>query len=393
MFYIIIFLILCCFSYCEYKGINLPRFIFELLFSLITVITILRYGQGTDYFSYMYQYYLTPSLGNVSSVFDINTHGEIGYKILSSSFRAFGISFVVFVGIIGFITMVLIYKFIKGFSKLPITSLTLFYVLFYLVYVLSGIRQGLALAMFVGIALPFYKKKKYFGFILTILFAATIHSSVLITLLIIPLDKLEISYKIYGTIILVGLIIMITNVDIKIINLLPDILSSKVLHYWELKGIPLFALANRLVMLCIILISSHYVNSKAPDIILYKKVYILGFILFILTIKSITISSRISIYMKFLEIILIPNLVFMLKAQGTKFKSLQLWSVSLIIAFVLLLKTLNAFLSEGDYFSNISLFKYPFINVFHRERIWEYREPSKYLDLVKILGKKESIKY
>lgn len=391
MFYIVIFFILGGLSFCEYKKIKFNDLSFKLIFSVLTLITIIRYGQGTDYFSYMFQYYSTPPLTAVTSIFDINTHGEIGFKLLSSLFRTFHISFAIFIGFIGIITMILIYKFIKEFSRMPITSLTLFYVLYYLVYILSGVRQGLALAVFVGIGLPYLRKEKYLTYTIVILLAATMHASVIITLLIIPIKKFEISYKYYGILLLIGLIMILTNTDTRLITILPEFLSSKIIHYWD-NSIPIFALTNRLVMLIIILYFSYELNDN-NELKLYKNIYIIGCILFLFTIKSVTISSRISIYMKFLDIIIIPNIIFMLQNTNQKFKCLQLWSLSMLIAFVLLIKTLNAFLNEGDYLGNVNFIRYPYITVFNRGDIWRYRGPSRYLDLVKIIGQNEYIKY
>lgn len=391
MFYITLFLILGVLSFCEYKKVKIKVLTFEVVFFIITIITMIRYGQGTDYFSYMFQYYSTPPITTFSSMFNINTHGEIGFKLMSALFRTFHLSFATFIGVIGLITMALIYKFIKKFSKMPMTTLMLFYVLYYLVYILSGVRQGLALAIFAGIALPYLEEDKYLKFILAVLFAATMHSSVIITLLIIPIKKFNISYKTYGLILIIGILIIVTNIDTKAINLLPEFLSSKILHYWG-SDIPIFALANRFVMLVLILYFSLDAKEN-KEVCFFRDVYVLSFILFILTIKSMTISSRISIYMKFLEVVLIPNMIIILRTKRLKFKAVQLWSASAIITLALLIKTLNAFLGEGDYRNTVNLVEYPYITIFNRADIWKYKIGSRYLDLVKEIGKTEFIKY
>ena len=252
-------------------------------------------------------------------------------------------------------------------------------------------RQGLAIAIFIGIGLDLYKQNKLKKFVLLILLTATIHSSVLITLLIIPLGKAKIPYKLYGAIIALMLLLVITKQDITLINMLPGVLSSKILGYWGEMPISIMAFANKSVFLFLIFFFSYGVEDD-ENTKLFKKMYILGFVFYILTIKSMTISSRISLYFKIFEIALIPNIIVTLLKESKKFKALQLWSISMAIAIVLLLKTLNAFVSEGDYFKEVNLINYPYSNMFNKDRLWSYRERSIYHTLVEILYRTDKVK-
>lgn len=377
MFYIIVFLILALCSYYELKGNRFIKTSFNYLFAFITFISCIRYGQGTDYFGYMRNYYITPPLNKFLSIFSLDIHGELGFVFINSIFRTFNIKFEIFAGIIALITMILIYRFIKRYSKLPIMSLTLFYVLYYLVYVLSGIRQGLAIAIFIGIGIELYREEKYKIFILVILIAATIHSSVLIVLLILPIDKYKVSYKFYGAIIAAAIFIMICNIDMTIIKLLPQTLYTKVLMYWDSRNIPLMAFANRLVTFSIVLFFSSFIKEENEEIKLFKKLYIASFVLYIITIKSVTISSRISLYFKVFEIILIPNIIVQLINYKNKVKAMQLWGISIMIVTLLCIKTVNAFIGEGDYLDHVKITNYPYISVFNKEKIWDYKSKSK----------------
>lgn len=392
MFYILVFLVLSYLSYCEFKGKTYRIFSFNMVFAFVTFLAVIRYGQGTDYFGYMYNYYMTPPLKSFTSVFGLDVHGEIGFTFIYSIFRTFNIRFEFFVGLIGLLTMLLIYRFIKKYSKLPITSLTMFYVLYYLVYVFSGIRQGLAIAIFVGIGIDLYKSKKYKEFIFLVLLTATIHSSIIITLLVFAVDKVKLSYKFYGALTIIALLIMVTNLDMTLINLLPGFLSNKILSYWGDGGISILAFANRAVFLFLILFYS-FGKSESEDMLFFKKLYILSFLLYILTIKSMTISSRISLYFKVFEIVLVPNIAMMLAKQSKNFKAVQLWGISMAIVAVLLIKTLNAFISEGDYFDNVSVINYPYISVFNKGVIWDLRGTNHYFNLVDILFRSGQLKH
>ncbi|MEG0773176.1 EpsG family protein [Clostridium sp.] len=372
MFYIIVFLILGYFSYSEFRGREYKYTSFTVVSAFITLIAFMRYGEGTDYFGYMFNYYITPSVFDFPTAFSNGVHGEIGFIVLSSLFRTFNISFEVFAGVMALCSMVLVCRFIKKYSKMPITSLTIFYVLYYLVYIFSGIRQGLAIAIFIGIGIDLYKKDKYKEFIILILFTATIHSSVLVTLLILPLTKYKVSYKFYAGIIALAALIMVSKVDLMLINLLPEFISSKVLIYWGEGSISMLAFANRATVLLLILFYS-FGEQEDENVALFKKIYIIGFILYLVTIKSMTISSRISLYFKVFEIILIPNIIINLIKNAKRFKAIQLLGFTTIIISALLLKTLNAFLGEGDYLEHLSAIRYPYVSVFNKEKIWEYR--------------------
>ncbi len=154
--------------------------------------------------------------------------------------------------------MTLIYKFIRDYSKMPIMSLTIFFALYYLIYVFSAIRQGIAMALFLALGIPFLKDRKYIRFIIVVLIAATMHSSILIVLLLIPIFELNISKKLWGAFIAVALLVMATGLDVKIIGLLPQFLSSRIVVYWGQMSIPLLAIGNRLIVLLLIL----YFSSK-----------------------------------------------------------------------------------------------------------------------------------
>lgn len=375
MFYIVVFLFLCILSFFEFKGKNFPYFSFKYLTVYLLIIAALRYGVGGDYFAYAYIYYRVPVLSKFSTIGTLDIHGEKGYLLLCSMLRTLHVSNEIFNVLIAIVTIGLIYKFIKDYSKMPITSLTMFYVLYYLIYAFNGLRQGIALALFLGVGITLLKRKKYIKFILIMLIGSTIHSSILITLLLIPLQELKISYKVYFGIAVVIMLLMIANVDIMIIKLLPTFLMKKILTYWGKMNIPVLALGNRLIMLILIL----YFGSKAKDdetVKYFKGIYITGFVLYMLTIKSSLISARISVYMKALEIVLIPNLIFLLRETKLKLRHLQLWTITIVLMGGLLYKNLVGFLGEGDFYGDITILQYPYITVLDldKSRIWLYRE-------------------
>lgn len=376
MFYIAIFLVLLCLSYCEYKGIKIKYLSLETLFVIITIITIFRYGQGTDYFAYEDIYAKTPALTAVSSIggiFSSNGDVEFGYVFLIAIFKTLRLNFEAFCGFSGIITMMLFYRFIKKNAKLPITAFSIFYVFYYLVYVLSGMRQGLAMAIFVGIGIELYKRKKYKEFILLVLVTAAIHVSVLVTLVVFVLDKLGDNYKFYSILGILAILIIYFNFDVAIINLMPDFLSEKLSMYITDGRASMISFINRFTVLALILFYS-FGDKEDKDLVLFKKLYIFSFILYVLTMKSMTISTRMTLYFKIFEIILIPNIVMNLLKNNKKFKALQLYGASMLIVAVLLVKTLNAFLDEGYYKDHVNVINYPYVTIFNKDHLWYFKK-------------------
>lgn len=96
--------------------------------------------------------------------------------------------------------------------------------------------------------------------------------------------------------------------------------------------------------------------------------------MYVLTMKSMTISTRMTLYFKIFEIILIPNIVMNLLKNNKKFKALQLYGASMLIVAVLLVKTLNAFLDEGYYKDHVNVIKYPYVTIFNKDRLWDFKE-------------------
>lgn len=376
MFYIIVFLILSLLSYFEYKGKYFKYLTFKNLSVILTIISIIRFGQGSDYFAYLDIYSVVPPISRFSEAAAFEYRVEPTYLFLCSIFKTLDVRFEIFIAIIAIVIMTLIYKFIRDYSKMPITSITIFFALYYLIYVFSAIRQGIAMALFLALGIPFLKDRKYIRFIIVVLIAATMHSSILIVILLIPIFELNISKKLWGTFIAVALLVMATGLDIKIIGLLPQFLSSRIVVYWGQMSIPLLAIGNRLVVLLLIL----YFSSKIEldkDTNMMKRIYIISFILYILTIKSSVISSRISVYMKVFEIIIIPNMVMLLKNQGYYKKAVMLFFVTIILMLGLLVKNLSSFVYEGSYNSSVKFYSYPYITIFDKESIWTYRDKPK----------------
>ncbi len=98
MFYINISAIIGCISllntYAKRKSDNL----FIFLSILLTIICIIRYGGGSDYFAYGWHFYQIPK--NIIQAINYDSHMDVGFRFIISIFRMLNLSYEGFICII-----------------------------------------------------------------------------------------------------------------------------------------------------------------------------------------------------------------------------------------------------------------------------------------------------
>ncbi|WP_317912896.1 EpsG family protein [Carnobacterium maltaromaticum] len=348
---------------------NIPKTVFNLNFLLITLLLSIRYGFGIDYFNYNYLFNAIPNV--TSELFWTNqVYGEFGFKLIIGVLKEFGFRFSGYIFIMTFIVMGLIYRFIIKYSDLKFTSLFIFYCMYLFTYVNSAIRQGLTLALFLGILYPLLERKKYFSYVLLTILFSSFHVSILVVL-VLPLIKFKFNKNSLLLSLLASFLLLISfrlfNIS-KILGLIP-FLSTK-LVYLEVESINIFPIFTRCVTFFLIL----YLLSLAKDKDLYNsrmvQYYMLGFLLFICLSQYPTIASRFNVYFKAFEIIIIPALLY----KFSKERRANIITFILIVFFSFMWgKEVQSQISRSNYNENINIFNYPFTTIFDKEKIFEYK--------------------
>lgn len=265
------------------------------------------------------------------------------------------------------------------------------YSIYYITYYESAIRQLIAMSIAFVLIYPGIIDKNFYKVILGLILATMIHTSAIIMILFLLAyfisDELfnRILFKHYlligiGIFILVCVSVILSkkyNLGItSFIQILPDTLKGKVSFYNETSPSSLFALASRLLFF--VGISFLYLKSKQSinknDIMLYK-IYIIGFILYILLFNNALIASRLNAYFKIAEIVLIPNLIIRSQLIGWKLYSTMIVIIGLLTAFYCK-EVYNAMLQMEYY--NPSYFNYPYVSYYNKKSLLEYRGPDKY---------------
>ena len=370
--YLIIFLILAAGAVWEWFRPQYGKYIYWCCWGLAAACLCLRFGQGTDYVTYHGLYETIPAYIDLSQGYICGFYPEIGWRLISAVFKLFHAPFWVFTFALGLADMLLLHRFLNKYVPLRTAGLFLSYPVLYLVYLVSGLRQGLAICIFLGIAVPFYLEKKWGRYIVSVLIAASFHR-VGYAWLVLPVVYYLPVYVILvllGLSIAGGLVLQVGAVEQLITNVLPVYHVKQFLLDGE---VSLFAVGERLVSAAAILILYFWKKKKdgQPEqrTTLLLKAYLCGTCFYMLMCGSSYYASRYCVIFKVLECALAVLLI------SERDKIAKIGAVFfLALTLVMGIKNLNAMVSEGYYYrqNGVTLGTYPYISVFNQEKINDY---------------------
>ena len=176
--------------------INKEKLFFKIISVFLIIISMCRFDTGYDYF--WYWIVGDKSLADNSIVNKMYQNLEFGIQKIYDITRFLGHS-QYFFAITGFITFTLLYKIFEKETKSPLISLIL------CLFVNLGFYELIMQTIAVSIIFYFMRlsyEKKYFKFILVVLFACLFHSSAILCLifLFIPRKKIDKNLWIPGSI-------------------------------------------------------------------------------------------------------------------------------------------------------------------------------------------------
>lgn len=348
--------------------------VYKFLMIFLWLMLAFRYGQGQDYFSYQYLYNVA-SYGYETYLLAIGKN-EIGFVALCNLFKK---SYIFFVFVVSTYEMIMLNRFIKRYSVDYTFTLLLFFPTLYLTYYFSAIRQGLVIALFIGIMLEKLEKREIKQYIFLCILASSIHAMALILLILpvivkIPEEKILL---IVGVCIVFG-IFTYTGIGKSILTQIP-IVGIRLQPHMAQQSISIFALLERVIMyICIIMLYSRCKNRiKDRNIIEWIKIYTMGMGIYFAMLSFPLIASRIGIVFKLLEVIIIPYLI----QFKTRYRKL-IYAFVVTVTAVMFMKNISSYIEQGNYNDNVNVFTYPYISVFNQEAIWKYRGQSNMYQLL-----------
>lgn len=352
--YYLIFVVLLFFGAIEIVTKKKMGILFDAVFVLMTCMVMFRYGQLTDYPTYETDYYY-PGWAGITDPF---------YTSLTESLNLLGISYKVFVFVVGALTMGLAYPFLAKFCNKSITSLFIFYTYEFLIMPMSAVRQGftVALLLYVFYLLLENKKRKFY---IVVCLGSVIHFSILAVLLIPFFYDKRFYNEWYVTSALAGLTIF-ALVTPDLTSYIPEFLSNRSLGEYE--DSRLIQVVIRLLLILPVL----YIKPQYGTLTYFAKaICIIGYALYCLMAFSSLISGRLEFYFRVFLCMFVACVIYM--EEKSRLTDLILLGI-IMVHVVLFFKNMNAFISQGDYDpEKVTMFNFPYVSIFNEDELQYYK--------------------
>lgn len=330
-----------------YKKFRISWAAIYLVLAAIPLIAVsgLRWKTGIDHQNYYWVF--------TNILYGLNTHVEIGFKLLCKLILVFTEDMVVMFFVCALITVTFTFLAIKRYSSNVLISIFLYISMGYFYYSMNSIRHYMALSIFL-FAFGYLKKRKLIHYVLCILVAACFHKIALIAL---PLYfVLNIKYKWYWYVILSGFLgaVFITHRQIL------DFIYRFVFKFYsaieeQSVGVSYVNIAITLALSVLAFVyTKPLLEKEKTNIILINSAYF-GLIFFALC-GWIPVYTRIGQYLTMLSLFLVPQIIDC--EHNVKVK--RIYIVGLFVGFTLFMVII--LLNSRD--PNIALL--PYHSVFSR---------------------------
>lgn len=369
--YWLVFLIIAVCALFEIRNRRISRTGFIIIYATLTLMTVLRQGQGSDYYNYMSIYKEVDYITSNSSALALVAMKDPLYAGLNYIAIQCGVSYKLFSAIISFIIMMLMYRFYSKTCSKSAVSLFLLYATFYLIYPFSGVRQGLAMAIVLGVLYPLLRNRQWVKYYLVLLVALLIHQSAIICAVLPFIYRIKLQNSILVLIVGLCSVIMVLGVNWLTMLPLPSTIMNRAEYYIEESSSPqLLAMLVRIAAILPIFLVSQKKYSTNPELRGVRNILCVGFIIYSLFSFSDLIASRMAIYFRIFESLFVYQLLYHAKLKKLH---MQIGIYYFLIASVLFTKDIGAQIDQGDY-KNCNIITYPYLTVFDSEAtIMTYR--------------------
>lgn len=281
----------------------------------LALMAFLRYGTGLDYFSYEFLFNRLQDSPIDEFKYGAD-HQEVGFRIFGSFLKSLGVSYQFYLIIISSITLFFIFKLCSRYSKNPTLSLLIYFSFYYLTWTFTGVRQGLVIAVGLYFLLRSIEKNSIKSLVVIVALLSLIHSSAVMLLVLYFASKINFKKNTLIALSVLGVVFSVLPLG-AIINKFPWIpFYNRIIPYLDLDlalNTPDFQGFGRILFL---LIAFYCYNAYAKQDDMSKKVinmYIVSLILYFFLQFSELTAARLSIYGKFLDIIILANILYLYK--------------------------------------------------------------------------------
>ena len=352
---------------------------FKIFGAILLVLAFLRYGVGSDYFSYNFLYNrLSESL-----LLEFNyglDNQEILFRIFGSILKKIGFSYQQYLIIIAIINLNFIFKICKKYSKNPTLSLLIYFSFYYFVWTFSGLRQGIVLAIGMYYLLECLENNRTIKLLLISLLLSLVHASGIVLIFLYIGAKINFNKKKLMFLSFVGILFSIIPIDNILLKLTWIPYINRILPYIDsnitILSILDFQSLGRVVFLVIALFYYDLYSRKNDISKLIINIYILSIILYFCLKFSELTAARLSIYGMLLNIIILPNIFYIQKDKFNRFIYITFIGVFCIAYFNKELYTMEK--QTGLVNSNKIII--PYTNIYNKEKYIFNKKHFYYLD-------------
>lgn len=345
---------------------------FWICFLILTSMLALRYGQGIDYFSYR-RIYLSMSAVEITFP-NYAWRKDIGYALLCNIFRVLKLPFEGFVGVIAVVEMVLLLSFVRRYHIQQTMALLLAFPTLYLTWFVSGIRQGLVIAIFLGVLFPLLEKKRYLWYSMGVLLCALLHNGAVVYLALLVAEAIHNISRLQILSLLAWLVGLVLSTP-QGVDLVRSLGISRLNGYLTQSSANLLACAERLLFLMIVT----WLYTKLCKIEKCGRTfqcaytcYLMGMAFYGIFMWNDLVASRTCAFLRFIEIYL---LVY--GAQQMARASRYLLVIALVaIESFMTVKNLDASVDSTLKSAELNGVTYPYVSVFDENEIYRYRNIS-----------------
>jgi len=322
---------------------------------MLIIVAGLRYGIGTDYWSYISIYQLAPRVSDIFSNSSGIAYIEPGFLLLNVISKAL---FGSFVGVATITCVIILFNIIRACKRFQIDillALPIYVALFYLSHNFNIIRHGIAVS-FVWVAFSYVSERKFFKFLLHVLAGALFHK---VALLAIPFYFfLNIRFK-FWIIILVIIVCYVLGLLVNIFNnpLLTILLGDNEKfefyvndYYKNIGGNANFGLSiGTLLNIIWIFIIYHkwFIKAKSNNLLLANAL--------LFGVCAVGLFNKNGVFVERISGLFYPSLIFIIPQFYLRFK--KQW----LILFAIMIYCLFYFvkvLSSKDRFGNYQYIPY-----------------------------------
>ncbi len=334
MFYFLIFAILVIFSFFEINrktSIKPYSGSYVFIFLIFWLVAGLRYETGVDWPGYMLFFNQSKGLedlfmnGTIMS-YDYGSQFEFGYFLLNSLLKTFvnNVQWLFF--FVALITNLMLFKSVKKYSTHISLSLLLYFCTVYFILDMSGIRQAIALNLFL-LSIEHIVNKNFFKYLLVILLASSFHISALILLPLYFILSKEIKNYVLIAIVGLGMIIAITQtpwlsffMGKMIGSFYINGITEKLIRYSNRVDIREFGIGFVLNVLIIVLfIIKRKELQKNNYFNVFLNMYFVSLVLYYYAWELSETSSRLRLYFSIANVFLFTYLIDIYKVRIKRF--------------------------------------------------------------------------